>query len=192
MQLLSLILVFITIQDCVKQYLNNIVRSEIIHEASIIANIPTCPGLPTFFGVLVEDKPYTMITTYFGELRKPAANTLRYYYRLELTVAQCFQIALKLVEVVIHLHKHKFIHNDLKFDNILIQRKQNIGLCVIDFGLAEYLTSSVTHKKIVYTDEIKQKMKNEPQIAPEVILNGPYSFESDIYAVGYCLGMYTI
>lgn len=97
---------------------------------------------------------------------------------------------LDLVEVVQHLHKHRIIHCDLKSDNILIKQKPVLQVKVIDFGLAEYaLKSQPSYLCMEETEILKEKMKLEPSVAPEIHCNYPSWYTTDVFGLGYCLGV---
>jgi NIMA (never in mitosis gene a)-related kinase len=76
-----------------------------------------------------------------------------------------------------HIHDKKIIHRDLKSQNIFLTKK---GLVKIgDFGVAKNLQN--TWKKA-------STMIGTPYyLSPEIVLNKPYSFESDIWSLGVLL-----
>lgn len=84
----------------------------------------------------------------------------------------------QLVSVILYLHEHlHVVHRDLKVENILLDRFNNIRL--IDFGFSmDYVPNSSNMKTLcgspVYT-------------APEIIKNIPYSNAVDIWSLGVIL-----
>ena len=83
------------------------------------------------------------------------------------------------------IHSMKYLHNDIKDDNILLEcRKHRWHGVIIDFGLL----STITFPCIGFTQdplEAGQDQHMHPHIAPEVLAGGPSSVQKDVYAVGH-------
>ncbi|OHS96803.1 CAMK family protein kinase [Tritrichomonas foetus] len=94
------------------------------------------------------------------------------------------KIFTQIVLAVKYLHDEKLIiHHDIKAENILFDRNENIRL--IDFGL-----STVIH-------EVNNSVDNSvcgsaAYLAPEIILNIPHLFESDVWSLGVVLYAMTV
>ncbi|CAD8155418.1 unnamed protein product [Paramecium pentaurelia] len=79
-------------------------------------------------------------------------------------------ILLQLLEGVNHLHSHKIIHKDLKYDNVLLT--QNRTVKIIDFGLSQI------------GDATNIRSGTAGYIAPEVFQNQTITSKSDIFSIG--------
>ncbi|KAK8857568.1 hypothetical protein M9Y10_015973 [Tritrichomonas musculus] len=88
------------------------------------------------------------------------------------------QILNDVIQGLIHLHKHKIIHHDLKLENFLIGANGRVKIA--DFGVSVVLKNS--------DDKNKSFCGTSSYLSPEVLMkesNG-HSFEVDIWAIGVC------
>ena len=76
-----------------------------------------------------------------------------------------------------HVHDKRILHRDLKSQNIFMMRSCRIKLG--DFGIARVLSST--------KDNAKTMVGTPYYLSPEIIENKPYSFKSDIWALGVLL-----
>jgi serine/threonine protein kinase len=76
-----------------------------------------------------------------------------------------------------HVHDKRILHRDLKSQNIFMMRSSRIKLG--DFGIARVLSST--------KDNAKTMVGTPYYLSPEIIENKPYSFKSDIWALGVLL-----
>lgn len=86
------------------------------------------------------------------------------------------KIFYQILNAIQQLHKNKIIHNDIKLDNILINKK-TFQIKLIDFGLSSFGQEHVD--KSIYG--------SLPYLAPEIISSKIYSIYSDIWALGIVL-----
>ncbi|CAD8204271.1 unnamed protein product [Paramecium pentaurelia] len=78
-----------------------------------------------------------------------------------------------ILEGVNYIHSKNIIHRDLKIDNILIDDDNSIK--IIDFGLACQFIN-IESKNI--------SCGTPGYIAPEVLMNKPFDYKSDIFSIG--------
>ncbi|KAL0089693.1 kinase-like domain-containing protein, partial [Phycomyces blakesleeanus] len=134
---------------------------------------PNCASMLDFF----EDDDYCYIVMpKYGdgmdlfdsiEFRSEVQNSARHIFK---------QIAL----AVQHLHHHKIVHRDIKDENIILDRKNQVWL--IDFGSAAYVKSNRLFETFVGTFDY---------VPPEILRGESYEGPpQDIWALGILL--YTI
>ena len=82
-----------------------------------------------------------------------------------------------MLNALIELHSHNYVHRDLKLENVLVSDKTNLTIKIVDFGFAE----------IINTKELKSKAGTPGYIAPEVFRSVPYTEKGDIFSVGVIL-----
>ena len=88
----------------------------------------------------------------------------------------------QLVVALEYLHKRSIAHRDLKCENIMIDKYDNIH--VIDFGFAKQLAN----EKSMFTT-----MCGSPAyVAPEIILEQPYDERVDIWSLGVIIYAITV
>jgi NIMA (never in mitosis gene a)-related kinase len=81
-----------------------------------------------------------------------------------------------LCDALVHVHARKILHRDIKSANIFLDKSDNIKLG--DLGIGKVLNA---------TNELARTVIGTPYfMSPELLLNQPYSYKSDMWAVG-CL-----
>jgi NIMA (never in mitosis gene a)-related kinase len=82
----------------------------------------------------------------------------------------------QLCDALVHVHARKILHRDIKSANIFLDKSDNIKLG--DLGIGKALNG---------TNELARTVIGTPYfMSPELLLNQPYSYKSDMWAVG-CL-----
>lgn len=76
-----------------------------------------------------------------------------------------------------HMHDKKILHRDLKSGNIFLTKSGIVKLG--DFGISKTLNSTL--------DKAKTLIGTPYYLSPEIIMNKPYSFKSDIWSLGVLL-----
>jgi len=76
-----------------------------------------------------------------------------------------------------HLHDKKILHRDLKSGNIFLTKGGIVKLG--DFGISKRLENTL--------DKAKTVIGTPYYLSPEIIMNKPYSFQSDIWSMGVLL-----
>ncbi|PWK04967.1 AAA family ATPase [Tumebacillus permanentifrigoris] len=90
------------------------------------------------------------------------------------------EIAIRLADAVLHLHRKNIIHKDIKPANILVNREQEL-VKLTNFASASLLSGERTD--LVQPDLLEGSL---PYMSPEQTgrLNRPTDFRSDLYALG--------
>lgn len=90
--------------------------------------------------------------------------------------SQIYIVIKDLVNALVYLHKKKVLHRDIKLDNILLDKSNNLKLC--DFGI-----SLLINEDTFYTD----RCGTPAYIAPEIIKSKYRGFKSDYWSLGVTL-----
>jgi eukaryotic-like serine/threonine-protein kinase len=86
----------------------------------------------------------------------------------------------QITKILEYIHNRNYIHCDIKPDNILFRRDDPQGLVLIDFGMAEEITSVQTNNRLGTSNR-----KNLDYAAPDQIRNNMKPcLQSDFYALG--------
>lgn len=150
----------------------------------MIIHLGDHPGLPLFFGVVTKNQPMQLVTQFHGE--KNHSLTLSTAIRKKkMEKSSWLFILRKVIEALHHVHRRGVLHNDLKANNIVLEkRKDQWNPVVIDFGKARFITDP---KPLMTLSESSQELykKKYPYIAVEIVCGkGRQSVASDIFSVG--------
>ena len=83
------------------------------------------------------------------------------------------KIIIQTIEIIKYLHSKDIIYRDIKPENILLDKDNNIKLC--DYGWASYLTKDQFCKVYCGTPEY---------VSPEMVKKYPYNEKVDIWGIG--------
>ncbi|XP_076038783.1 tyrosine-protein kinase Yes-like [Oratosquilla oratoria] len=144
-----------------------------VHEAEALAALSGVPRVPTLFGV--GRNPVTLITSCRGR------SLYKLIQRRHLSKYQAVDIVFQVAESVRLIHLRGWTHNDLKQDNIVVEKNCELwSATLIDFG------SAVRMGKAVYSSNRTGHI-TFPHIAPELFKGRGTSSGSDVYSIGYLL-----
>ncbi|KAK8861080.1 hypothetical protein M9Y10_012775 [Tritrichomonas musculus] len=132
------------------------------------------PFIAEFFQVIENDEYYFLVMEYVqnGNLLDYVNNNGR------LSEDQARRYFGQLVSVLEYLHEEKKVaHRDLKCENVLLDKYNNIRL--IDFGLSNIFTDD--------SPELSTACGSPAYVAPEMILRNPYTISADIWSSGILL-----
>ncbi|XP_076029200.1 uncharacterized protein LOC143018046 [Oratosquilla oratoria] len=144
-----------------------------VKEAEALAALSGVPRVPTLFGV--GRNPVTLITSFGGR------SLFKLLQRGQLSKYQAVDLVLQVTESVRLIHHRGWSHNDIKQDNIVVERNCDLwDATLIDFG------SAVRIGKGVYSTNRTGHI-TFPHIAPELFKGRGTSSASDVYSIGYLL-----
>ncbi|XP_064082487.1 serine/threonine-protein kinase Nek4-like isoform X2 [Macrobrachium nipponense] len=102
---------------------------------------------------------------------------IRHQHRTLFPEQQIIRWFIQITMALQYLHSHNILHRDLKTQNIFLTRSGLIKLG--DFGIARVLNSSM---------DLATTMIGTPYyMSPELFSGIPYSYKSDVWALGCCL-----
>lgn len=108
-----------------------------------------------------------------GDLKTKIAEQKNKYFDESQILDWFTQISL----AIKHIHDKKILHRDIKSQNVFLSKNGLIKLG--DFGIAKSLNSTVECAKTFIGTPF--------YLSPEMVQNQPYSFKSDIWALGVLL-----
>ncbi len=171
----------------VKEFkMNNVY--EVKKEAGIISELQKehHPNLPYVLGVCMKEKPYLMVSQFYGKAKKsfPLLKAIEYGIIEFDHIERIFK---QIVDAIRCLHEAGWLHNDIKENNVLMHRTpQEWKPVVIDFGKSRPRSNP---KRYELTEVQKKFYKSKyPWIAPELI-GGTHtqSPASDVFSLGFLL-----
>jgi len=99
----------------------------------------------------------------------------------KLSLLEIRSIFSQIINGLIYLHRHRILHRDLSWSNILLSSDKKT-IKISDFGIATQIETP---------DQLHQTMCGTPNfISPEVASHSPYGLASDIWSLG-CI-LYTL
>lgn len=104
-------------------------------------------------------------------------------HKVKLSLPEILEVFVQICDALIEAHALNIIHRDLKFDNIMLQRRrdQRLHVKVLDFGVAKILTRDVNLTR-------GGQIPGTPGIiAPELVAMKKPSARSDLYSLGILL-----
>ena len=174
----SIVYKFIDNNDGKPYILKVIPRNSKRKEADLCKKIPIHTNLIRFieekkFNKDIDDEYIFLIFEYFeGESLHKFAKEKRHKF----TPTNIKIIFFQILNAVSTLHKSNIVHNDIKFENILID-PHTLHIKLIDFGL-----SHIGKEK-----KCSSVFGSLPYLAPEIISQKTYSIYSDVWALGILL-----
>ena len=100
------------------------------------------------------------------------------------TATRAIDIATQICDVLEEAHRLGIIHRDLKPSNILLGKR---GVCVLDFGVAKVLASSVESTVTHASTGSGQLIGTPRYMSPEQCLGQRVGARSDLYSLGVLL-----
>ena len=159
---------------------------DVSHEAAIMAKC-SHPSIPHLFGVNVTQKPYFMVSYFYG-IGGSTCTLYRALHSQSISLSKCSigKIMFQLCKALEYLHSKHLLHRDIKGDNILLTTVANKEYhpMLIDFGKAILLSEAPLKQKSLTALEQADYRKKHRHIAPEIVLGHPPSFASDIFSFG--------
>ena len=160
------------------------IKKDVVREAQMIGLLGDHRGLPLLFGVITKSMPLRLITQFHGE--SDSCTTLcKEIKRKKLDKTSWHEILKNVIKALNHMHDTGVIHNDLKSNNVVLEkREKEWNPVVIDFGKARHISNP---KRVMDLSIFAQEehRRSYPHIAPEIISGkGQQSKASDVFSFG--------
>lgn len=141
------------------------------HREAINATSLAHPNIVNIYDVGEEDNIYYLVMEYVN------GETLKQYIQnnAPIPLEKVIDIMLQIASGISHAHQNNIIHRDIKPQNILIDKDENVK--ITDFGIAIALTSTT----ITHTNSV---IGSVHYISPEQARGGVATKKSDIYSLG--------
>jgi serine/threonine protein kinase len=166
--------VFVAVKIVQKQSLNTpTLRTRFQREIALMKQFDH-PFIAEFFQFIETDLSYMLVMEYAEN-----GSLLEYVTRNgPLSEDQARRYFAQLISVLEYLHcEQKVAHRDLKCENILLDRYNNIR--VIDFGLSNQFSDECP--------ELTSACGSPAYAAPEMVMGRPYTQDADIWSSGIFL-----
>ncbi|ESO84091.1 hypothetical protein LOTGIDRAFT_108248 [Lottia gigantea] len=148
-------------------------RQLALNEVNVLAMLDH-PNIISYYDSFEEDGVLMIEMEYAdGGTLKQFLYQQEHLHLDEKVVLEMFQ---QIVAAIRYIHEHKILHRDLKTDNIFLTKEGIIK--VGDFGISKMMSSVQGANTVLGTPYY---------ISPEMCEGKPYSFKSDIWALGCIL-----
>ncbi|XP_072178864.1 uncharacterized protein [Diadema setosum] len=162
-------------------------------EVRIHSTLSGLPWFPAFYGSFkMADGQTALAMEFFGSEAECRSYTVADCLNTEgphLSRTDWFDVIIDVAEGLQAMHDRGYLYNDLKVDNVLVTKQEDIWRGkLIDFGISSDTSSPF---EVPVDDELIEEYESTGEcghIAPECVLEGmPCSMSTDVYALGKLL-----
>ena len=152
-----------------------------------IINKLVSPHIIKCYGYFVEGEKYFLILEYFnnGNLRKYI--DAYKYMKKPIPEEELWKLLFQCMSGLAYIHSNRIIHRNIKPSNLYLTDKKTIKIG--DFGLsANKKNKKKVNKNLIEITEIsKNKLEKESLLfmSPEILNDIPYTYQTDVYSMGY-------
>ena len=150
-------------------------KQEVLHEGRMLRMLGDHPNLPFLFGVVTQTEPYALVMQFHGTGEESITlhNVVKERIFNKQLMAKVFT---EIAQALGHIHSKEIVHNDIKSNNVLIQREgEYYRPIIIDFGKSQEIV------------KLKAYKRSADYLAPEVREGKKQSPASDIFSFGRML-----
>lgn len=150
-------------------------KQEVLHEGRMLRMLGDHPNLPFLFSVATQREPYALVMQFHGTGEESITlhNVVKERIFNKQLMAKVFT---EIPQALGHIHSRKIVHNDLKSNNVIIQREgERYRPIIIDFGKSQEIV------------KLKAYKRSADYLAPEVREGKKQSPASDIFSFGRML-----
>lgn len=164
-----------------------ILQREARHEAQVLQQLGDHPGIPFLFGILLKEKPVSIVLKFHGD----GGESLTVYKAAKNNKVaeqkEWNRILLETASALEHIHKCEFAHNDLKSNNVVLEKRddQMLHPVIIDFGKS--VAFNKAKNPVPKPAHLRVHYKNS-YVAPELVDGtGKPSVESDVFSLAFLI-----
>lgn len=160
------------------------ITQEVLREAQMIGQLGDHRGLPLLFGVITKSLPLRLITQFHG--KNNSCSTLHKVIKKgTLDKPSWLGILKKIMEALNHMHKAGVVHNDIKSNNVVLEKPgEQWNPVIIDFGKARHIANPKPLMDLSPSAQ-EEYRRSYPHIAPEIVTGkGQQSVASDVFSFG--------
>lgn len=155
-------------------------QQEVVHEATVLANLGDHPAIPHLFGVCSDRPPFYLVLQHHSVEGHSVTLSDAVARGIVASTHACVDILKKTCEVILYVHQKGYLHNDLKGNNVVLDGT-NHNPVLIDFGKSKRTASAKLLKPKL---NIKSATRKYPHIAPELHRGDKQTEASDTYSFG--------
>ena len=101
----------------------NKIKKEVRNKATMIIHLGDHRCLPLLFGVVTRSEPFLLVTQFHGEKDK-SVTLSRAMRKAELSKKSWLLILKGIINGLSHIHKPAILHNDLKANNVVLEKEK--------------------------------------------------------------------
>ena len=98
------------------------IKEDVPCEAAIISRLGDHPGLPLLLGICTQTMPYRLVAQLHGE-KKKSLTLWRAIKKVKLDKRCWFAILRAISKTLACIHEMGFLHDDLKSNNVVMERR---------------------------------------------------------------------
>ena len=132
-------------------------RKAVLHEATIIASLGDHPGLPLLFGVQAKVAPFGIVFQFHGD-NKRSLTLWRAAKKVKLSNDEWMTIVGLIGDALQHIHTQGFIQNDLKANNVVLEKKGgHFNPVIVVFGKSIKIQAAERYKRTLSSKQEREK-----------------------------------
>ena len=163
-------------------------RTRSTKEGLVHQLVSESPNFPKFWGTLDTGNDLCLAVEFVGD--HDSGKSYPLFAPPKLSATNGLDIAEDVVRGMMQLHDHGLLHNDLKSDNVLLEKRdKRHHAVIIDFGMVSSISTPLQMTGL--PEEIKMAYihgEEADYLAPEIVLGEqPTSIATDVFSVGRLL-----
>ena len=164
-------------------------KRDVQREAKVIESLGDHRGLPLLFGMQTSQIPYSLVLQFHGD-KERSLTVYRAACKKKLSPDEWKGVISRITEALHHIHGKGFLHNDLKANNVILEKREDgYNAVIIDFGKSSKIDEPKKKKKLSKADQ-KLFRQSYPYIAPEIVSGaGNPTTASDVYSLGHMVNV---
>ena len=144
-------------------------------------------GLPLLFGVVTESVPLRLVTEFHGMKHQSITLWKGLNDLKDKLDKPCWLVILKnIIKALDHVHNVSVLHNNLKSDNFLLEKRQEKwNPVIIDFGKARFMSKPKPVMTLSSSSAQERDRKRYPHVETEIVQGtGQQSVASNVFSLG--------